>query len=186
MTAARVIALLTAGAFVLSAGIGSAPAASASPGLPVLYNYAEGFQHGRVEPHDIFVGNGSGAPYVLRLRWPRWIQASARGRGVLDEQIPGCTLTPGYRCPHYRHPVRVYLHRVRSHNGVRYFTRMRWTSHGETIYWRSHQGYWDTSGRAAASSARRATDAMGHKSSTSPRPSTGTSSCPPSAAEPKS
>ncbi|HEX6855382.1 MAG TPA: hypothetical protein VF204_08825 [Streptosporangiaceae bacterium] len=43
---------------------------------------------------------------------------------------------------------------MRSHNGVRYYTRMRWTSHGETIYWRSHRGYWDPSGPAAAPSVR--------------------------------
>jgi len=141
-TAARITALLTAGALTLGAALGSAPAASASPGPPVLYNYAEGFHHGRVKPHNIYVGNG-GAPFVLRLHWPHWNQTIALGRGVLDEQIPGCTLTPVYRCPRYRHPVRVYLHRVRSHNGARYFTRMRWNSHGETIYWRSHRGYWD-------------------------------------------
>jgi hypothetical protein len=141
-TAARITALLSAGAFVVGAAPGPAPAASASPGLPVLYNYAEGFHHGRVRPHNIYVGNG-GAPFVLRLHWPHWNQAIALGRGVLDEQIPGCTLTPAYRCPRYRHAVRVYLHRVRSHNGVRYFTRMRWTSHGQTTYWRSHRGYWD-------------------------------------------
>jgi len=145
-TAARITALLTAGALTLGAAPAPALAlalgAPASPGRPVLYNYAEGFHHGRVKPHNIYVGNG-GAPFVLRLHWPHWNQTIALGRGVLDEQIPGCTLTPVYRCPRYRHPVRVYLHRVRSHNGARYFTRMRWTSHGETIYWRSHRGYWD-------------------------------------------
>jgi len=141
-TAARITALLAAGALTLGAAPGSAPVASASPALPVLYNYAEGFHHGRVKPHDIYVGNG-GAPFVLRLRWPHWNQTIALGRGVLDEQIPGCTLTPVYLCPRYRHPVRVYLHRVRGHDGARYFTRMRWISHGETIYWRSHRDYWD-------------------------------------------
>jgi hypothetical protein len=147
VTAGRITAAATAVAIavgtVLSSAAAFAPAASASASrAPVIYNYAEGFLHGRVQPSHIYVGNGSGAPVVLRLHWTHWNQATASGRGVLDEQIPGCTLTPGYRCPHYQHSARVYLHRVRSHNGQPYYTRMRWTSHGKVTYWQSHRGYW--------------------------------------------
>lgn len=142
MKALSIIAVARAAAMagILSASAAFALAASASAS-PVVYNYAEGFHHGRVQPRAIYVGSG-GSPYVIHLRWSHWNRATASGHGRLWEQIPGCT-KPTYQCPYYHHSARVYLYRVRSHHGTRYFSRMRWTSHSERIVWKSDHGYWD-------------------------------------------
>ena len=141
-TQMKIISTLTTGviafAAVLSTGAALAPAAAASSArVPVVHE--SGWAHGHVRPHHIYIGAG-GSPFVLSMHWSHWSQSTASARGKLWEQKPGCT-KPTYQCPYYHHSARVYLHRVRSHHGHRYFSRMRWTSHGERISLRwGHEG----------------------------------------------
>ena len=81
MKALSIIAVARAAAMagILSASAAFALAASASAS-PVVYNYAEGFHHGRVQPRAIYVGSG-GSPYVIHLRWSHWNRATASGHG---------------------------------------------------------------------------------------------------------
>jgi hypothetical protein len=114
---------------------------------PVAFNYAEGWQHGRVEPHAIYIGNG-GAPYLTRLAWSHWNGTSAYASGVLNRQYASClTVKPAFRCPEHRFGVGVTLSRVEKHDGVRYFSRMRWSWHSRSgahrfTYWRTVRGFW--------------------------------------------
>jgi hypothetical protein len=115
---------------------------------PVVFNYAEGWQHGRVEPHAIYIGNG-GAPYVTRLVWSHWNGTSAYASGILDRQYASCLrVKAAYKCPEHRFGVGVTLSRVESHDGVRYFSRMRWSWHTRSgahrfTYWRTARGFWN-------------------------------------------
>jgi hypothetical protein len=114
---------------------------------PVVFNYAEGWQHGRVRPRAIYIGNG-GAPYVTHLAWSHWNGTSAYATGILNRQYASClTVKPAYKCPEHRFGVGVTLSRVETHDGVRYFSRMRWSWHTRAgahrnTYWRSSRGFW--------------------------------------------
>jgi hypothetical protein len=94
---------------------------------PVVYNYAEGWRHGRVKPHAIYIG--ANAPYVNRLSWTHWT-STAYGRGKLHKQSAHCLVNnPSYLCPFHRYAVGVTLRRAETHNGIRYFSRMHWSYH---------------------------------------------------------
>ena len=115
---------------------------------PVVFNYAEGWHHGRVEPHAIYIGNG-GAPFVKRLAWSHWNSTSAYAAGIMERQYGSCTrVKPSYQCPYHRFGAGVALSRVETHNGVRYFSRMRWSWHTRAgahriTYWRLARGFWN-------------------------------------------
>jgi hypothetical protein len=146
---AVIIAAMTGGS-----GTGSAPrpapavdpvAASSAPApLPVVYSQVEGWHGGQVRPAAIYVGQG-GSPYVRALKWPTWTAAGAQANGYLHMQRPGCAL-PTYQCPYQRFRVEVQLSRVETHDGVRYYSRMRWTfvrNHvSQVLGWRTYRGYW--------------------------------------------
>jgi hypothetical protein len=125
---------------------GGVSAVAATP--PVVFNYAAGWQHGRVRPQAIYIGNG-GAPYVIRLAWSHWNGTSAYASGILNRQYVSClTVKPAYRCPEHRFGVGVTLSRVETHDGVRYFSRMRWSWHSRAgahrfTYWRTARGFWN-------------------------------------------
>jgi|SRR6266704_774020 len=135
------VGVLSALLMALAAVAVSTPAASAGTRpLPVIYNQNNGWNNAHVRPHAIYVGNG-GAPFIRRMHWTHWSPFTAAGHGRLHEQKPGCT-RPSYLCPYMSHRVRVYLHRVRTHLGAGYFSRMRWISHGQRYHWRLRQGFW--------------------------------------------
>jgi hypothetical protein len=111
---------------------GTAASAASRPAIQVNTN---GWAGMKVEPHHIYIGQG-GSPFIRRMHWTHWSQRTAAGHGRLIQMIPGCT-QPTYLCPVSHHRVWVYLHRVRSHDGVLYFSRMRWTKpNGHRSYWR--------------------------------------------------
>jgi hypothetical protein len=133
----------TAGRRVSGSAAGHVSAAAAT--RPVVFNYAEGWQHGRVEPSVIYIGNG-GAPFVQHLVWSHWNGTSAYAAGILAKQSASCT-KPSFQCPYHRFGVGVTLSRVETHDGVRYFSRMRWSWHTRAgahrnTYWRTSRGFW--------------------------------------------
>lgn len=160
LAAVMIAALLALIAVIIAAiaggsGTGSAPrptpaadpvAASSVPAVlpPVVYSQADGWHGGQVRPAAIYVGQG-GSPYVKALRWPSWTAAGAQANGYLYMQKPGCVL-PTYQCPYQRFRVQVQLSRVQTHNGTRYYSRMRWTyirNHvSHAISWKTYRGYW--------------------------------------------
>jgi hypothetical protein len=130
------------------AGVASAVTAPAAVTRPVLYNYAAGWQHGRVEPHVIYVGNG-GAPFTRRLIWSHWNGTSAYATGIMERQFTSCTsVKPSAQCAYHPYRAEVTLSRPETHNGVRYFSRMRWswrTGAGapRSLQWQSVRGFWN-------------------------------------------
>src|SRR6266540_1092468 len=155
----KVLAALTAAAVVITAigdGAGSVarlgPAQAANPAgtsgaratLPVVYAQVEGWHGGQVRPAALYVGQG-GSPYVNALKWLSWTATGAQANGYLHMQKPGCAL-PTYQCPYQRFSVKVQLSGVEAHNGVRYYSRMRWTyikNHvPHVILWKTDKGYW--------------------------------------------
>jgi hypothetical protein len=112
---------------------------------PVVFNYAAGWRHGRVEPGVIYIGAG-GAPFVKHLVWSHWNGSSAYAAGILEKQSAGCN-KPSFQCPYHRFGVGVTLSRVEAHDGVRYFSRMRWSWHTRAgahrdTYWQTSRGFW--------------------------------------------
>jgi hypothetical protein len=124
---------------------GPAGASSSPAALPVVYSRVAGWHGGQVRPASIYVGEG-GAPYVNALRWPGWTVAGAQADGDLHAQKSGCA-RPAYQCPYQRFRVKVQLSQVKIHDGVRYYTRMRWTytkNHvRHVIRWTISGGYWE-------------------------------------------
>lgn len=138
-------------------GAGLAPGATAStitgvkasspPAvLPVVYSQVEGWHGGQVRPPATYVGEG-GAPYIRALNWSSWTASGARAAGYLHLQQPGCT-RPAYQCPYQRFRVQVQLSQVQTHDGTRYYSRMRWTytenDVRHVIRWQIAGGFWRT------------------------------------------
>ena len=121
-------------------GTGTARAASAAPppGAPLVQTIpGNGWSHMSYRPGEILVGQG-GSPIVRHLAWGSWTTSAATTRAgqILQFFCPG----PSSGCPGTTHPVTVFLHDVRTHNGHPYFAKMRWT-------WRNNNGrtrvaYW--------------------------------------------
>lgn len=61
---------------------------------------------------------------------------AARGGGGSRQD----RLHAAFQRRYYSHPVRVYLHRVGTHDGTRYFCRMRWALRPPAYYWRVRGG----------------------------------------------
>jgi hypothetical protein len=151
----RKIAVVAGGlaAAGLAAGV-LAPAASAAS-RPVLYNYAEGWSHGRIEPHQVYVG--ARGPYLTGLSWSWWDSKSAQGTGTVHIQSSACLQHhPSSACSFYRHAVRVSLWRPRTHAGQLYFSRMKWSfrsaGHRTVGLWKTVRGDFDVSGLACIAS----------------------------------
>ncbi len=113
----------------------------------MVYAQVAGWHRGQVRPAVIYVGEG-GAPYATALRWLSWTAAAAQADGDLRLQKPGCAL-PVYQCRYQRFRVRIQLSRVETHDGVRYYARMRWMytrNHArQVIRWTISRGYWQPS-----------------------------------------
>jgi hypothetical protein len=156
LTAATVLVLIAVVITALagSSGTGAAPGpaqaanpvdtSSAAAALPVVYSRVAGWHSGQVRPAVIYVGEG-GSPFASALTWPSWTATGARANGVLHMQQPGCA-RPTYQCPYQKFRVKVQLSQVQSHNGVRYYSRMRWTFTGNhalhVIRWKTDNGFW--------------------------------------------
>jgi hypothetical protein len=103
------------------AGSVSAGAATAT----VVYG-----DNGSISWHDPDVrppGFILGQMFITRLDWSHWGRLDARASGIIHvcPSSSGCT----------RHHGTMYLHRVRSHRGHRYFRKMtlRWRHHVEHV-----------------------------------------------------
>jgi hypothetical protein len=130
------------------AATAATPVKAISPAavLPVVYSQVEGWHGAQVRPAATYVGEG-GAPYLRALKWSSWTASGAQAAGYLHLPEPGCTL-PTYRCPYQRFRVKVQLSRVQTHDGARYYSRMRWTytkNHARhVLLWKTDRGFWRT------------------------------------------
>ena len=127
--------LITLGAAFAGLAIIGVPAvtASAAP-VPVIYNYAAGWSNPAVRPHWVIIGQG-GAPMAHTLHWSTWDKgepsphATSAGTLVTDNCIPNCALGKASY-----HKLIVTLSVVKTHNGVRYYSRMTWYTPGYRIF----------------------------------------------------
>jgi hypothetical protein len=124
------------------------PASAA--GQPVIYNYAEGWHHGKVKPARIIVG--ANVPYLSGLAWSHWT-STAYGRGTLHLPSIACLdHHPSYQCPNIEHRSSVRLWDIKTHHGQPYFSEMRlryYTAAGKQVTqtWRvTSKGYLDQLG----------------------------------------
>jgi hypothetical protein len=108
---------------VISALCGQVVTASVAK-QPVIYNYAEGWHHGRVKPAKVFVG--ADAPYMTGLIWSHWTR-TAYARGILHQQSSACLHHhPSYQCPFIKYTASVSLWHVKTHHKQPYFSKMTW------------------------------------------------------------
>lgn len=155
MVFARKVAVVVTGLALAGLIVGVlAPAASAAD-RPALFNYAEGWSHGRVEPHQVYVG--ARGPYLTGLSWSWWNSKSAQGTGTVHIQSAACLQHhPSSACTFYRHAARVSLWRPRTHAGQAYFSRMKWAfrsgGHRIVSLWKTVRGDFDVSGLACIAS----------------------------------
>lgn len=141
MNIIRKLAKFALPAAVLAALLGTTVPASAAT-TPVVPAANTGWSGMVRTPARFYIGNG-GSPYMTRLTWPQWAAGYANGTGQLWLQSPTCT--PTYLCPAHEYNVRVYLHRVITHNGVPVFSRMRWDYgrvHHIAYLYLDARGYW--------------------------------------------
>lgn len=137
--------------FAILAGLAIASPALASathesPAVKVVAN--DNQWHFTTRPGTIYVGQG-GAPVAEKLRWSSWTGSAATAHGTLLLQDPNCT-TPSYLCKVFRYKLTVWLHRVATHKGTKYFSRMRYSygHKGGVIYFamgpdiRFGNGFW--------------------------------------------
>jgi hypothetical protein len=117
---------LTAACLALALGLSAAPALSAASAapvrrLPVAYD-CRGWQHGQVKAASIAL-SCFGSVLVKAPGWKYWTGVSARASGarlLVDNCKPNCatgTFT--------KYKATVVLYRVRSHGGVRYYSRLK-------------------------------------------------------------
>ncbi len=112
---------------VLAGGVALAGTTSASATTtPVVYaSGSGGWTHPSVKPAWIYVGQG-GSPMAHTWQWTTWAKtpgpyAWTKGTLWTDNCIPNCALgKESY------HPMTVTLSTVKAHNGVRYYSRMKW------------------------------------------------------------
>ena len=119
--------LITIGAMFAVLAFSGVPAvtASAAP-VPVIYNYAAGWQYPAVRPHWVIIGQG-GAPMAHTWWWNTWNSQVARSTGTLwtENCVPNCA----YGKESY-HKLYVTLSGVKYHTGRPYFSVMTWYTPG--------------------------------------------------------
>jgi len=129
--------IVAAGMLVLSIGIPAAlmaPAASAATAPVVYVSVTGGWSHPSVRPSWILIGQG-GAPAAHIPYWSTWDKgeptphATSNGTLWVDNCIPDCA-----QGKESSHRLVVTLSTVRTHNGVRYYSRMAWYTPGYRLY----------------------------------------------------
>ena len=123
--------LITIGAaFAVLAFIGVPAVTASAATAPVIYNYDSGWHNANIRPAWIIVGQG-GAPGVHTWHWSTWDKgepnphATSAGTLLVDNCVPNCAQgKTSY------HTVVVTLSVVRTHNGVRYYSKMTWYTPG--------------------------------------------------------
>ena len=118
-----------AGLAIIGVPAVTAPAASAAT-TPVIYNYDSGWHNADVRPAWVIVGQG-GAPVVHTGHWSTWDKgepnphATSAGTLLVDNCVPDCA-----QGKTSSHKLVVTLSVVKTHNGVRYYSRMAWYTPG--------------------------------------------------------
>jgi len=130
-------------AATLAAGVGVPVAASAAtdaaPAVKLVQNDAGAWNYS-TKPGTIYIGNG-GSPEAFHLKWSSWSGASATATGKLDLWDTSCV--PISNCKPSVYNVKVWLHQVASHKGVKYFSRMRYSyGNGKVLYFYVTRGFW--------------------------------------------
>lgn len=86
-------------------------------GVPTGNVGGSNFHHGRVAPEGKLFWTGDGSAFISHMRWTSWSRYSARGTGKMWVRD-----SPSF---HYKtEHTTLHFHRVRRHNGQRYFTRL--------------------------------------------------------------
>jgi hypothetical protein len=129
--------IAAAGVLALSIGVPAAlmaPAASAAT-TPVVYTSGSGgWSHPSVRPSWIEVGQG-GAPVAHTWHWSTWDKdepnphATSAGTLLINNCIPNCA-----QGKESFHKLVVTLSVAKTHNGVRYYSRMTWYTPGYRLY----------------------------------------------------
>lgn len=121
--------ILYAAIMALATPAAAVPPASAAV-APVIYNSGAGWYNPDVRPAQILIGQG-GAPVAHTGHWSTWDKgepdphATAAGTLLVDSCIPDCAQgTVSY------HPLTVTLSAVKTHDGVRYYSKMTWHTPG--------------------------------------------------------
>jgi hypothetical protein len=128
ITAAAAIALV---ASATEAGAWAAPAER----TPVMYTQGMGPAWGGParRPHAFTLGADFG---VSKMRWSRWTNSGAGGRG----HLLGCA---GAQGPCVKYLASVTLSRVKVHDHTRYFAAMKITGkHRKTVHLVMRDGLW--------------------------------------------
>jgi hypothetical protein len=119
----KITALLAAGGLTLASLLSTAPAFAATHPT-VAYGVPRGhsgsnFVDGRVAPRGLLVWTGDGSAWFSHMRWQSWSRYSARGSAKVHVR------TCFGSCFKYKteHTI-LHFHRVRQHDGQRYFTRL--------------------------------------------------------------
>lgn len=108
---------------VAALGVVSAGAASASQRRETYLGANADGSHPAIRPRHRWL-SGDGTVYVDRLRWNSWggRVARARGRGAVNDCVPGCA--QGHM---HRGGVHLAAYRIRRKCGRRWYTRVRVT-----------------------------------------------------------
>lgn len=137
----RIILSGAAAAIALSPIAISAAGASASQ-APVVYQNG-GWSDYKVAPERIYI-SGDGSLWIGSAHWNYYSSFTAGANAKVHFISPSCT-TPSYECPVLKRKVSLYMHRLRHHNGIPYYSRMRMTfRNGRVAYFRVSRGFWNT------------------------------------------
>jgi hypothetical protein len=119
---AALAAVTAAAASLMLAVPAMASTAQASRGTPVVQAGYRGWDHMTRRPAKVAAVSPAGTG-VRHIHWQYWGNRTAYGRGW-----------PALGCPSYGNPrvglrVGILFYRVRTHDGVRYFSRMKLSCH---------------------------------------------------------
>ena len=100
---------------------------------PVIYNYASGWHNADVRPAWIIVGQG-GAPMAHTWHWSTWDKGEPNPHATSASTlwVVNCVPNCGQGTTSY-HKLVVTLSVVKTHNGVRYYSRMTWYTPGYRV-----------------------------------------------------
>jgi hypothetical protein len=106
------------------------PAAAEAATTPVVSASVAGWSHLSVRPAWIYIGEG-GSPVAHVGHWSTWDRgepsphATAHGTLWTNNCLPNCA--QGHQSPHR---LLITLSVVKTHRGVRYYSRMSWSTPG--------------------------------------------------------
>ena len=125
-------ALVTAGAVTAGLGVPALvmPTAASAATTPVVFARVSGWSPASIRPAWILIGEG-GSPTAHIPHWSTWDKgepnphATANGTLWTDNCLPNCA-----QGKESVHRLVVTLSVVKTHRGVRYYSRMTWSTPG--------------------------------------------------------